>query len=65
MRLRLAVAALLGLYMTYEGEIRAVYQAQRGHWLVFSVALVPTVFFAVCSSFLIWRFANRFAKPSY
>ena len=61
---RLALAAALAVYLTYDGATIAVRLASKRHWASFALAVAAGGFFAICMCFLLWRFARRFAKPS-
>jgi hypothetical protein len=59
--MRVALAAVLGVYMTYEVATSDVMQLHRENLAWFCAALFATSFFAVCTLFLSSRFARRFA----
>jgi hypothetical protein len=61
---RLALAALLGLWLTV-GGVLGMMRVYGDDWGAFAFKSVATVSFAVITVFLVWRFAHRFAKPSY
>ena len=59
---KLALADVLAIYLTYNSVGAAAYSADNGHWGRFVLALIASGFFAVCMCFLAWRFAKRFAN---